>query len=62
MKSIWLKTENLTVLMNSHNLAFSLEFSDRLIGLRDGVVVYDGPAAGLSEEDLALIYREKEPA
>ena len=56
------KTENLTVLMNSHNLAFSLEFSDRLIGLRDGVVVYDGPAAGLSEEDLALIYREKETA
>ena len=50
------------MLMNSHNLAFSLEFSDRLIGLRDGVVVYDGPAAGLSEEDLALIYREKEPA
>ena len=56
------KTEGLTVLMNSHNLALSLEFSDRLIGLRDGRVVYDGSAAGLTEEDLAFIYQERETA
>ena len=29
-------TEGVTILMNSHNLELSLEFSDRIVGLKDG--------------------------
>ena len=36
------ETEGVTILMNSHNLEFSREFSQRLIGLRDGKFVFDG--------------------
>ena len=52
------RTEGLTVLMNSHNLELALAFSDRLLGLREGTLVYDGPASGLTEEVLRKIYGE----
>ena len=39
------ETDGVTILMNSHNLEFSQEFSDRLIGLKDGKVVFDGKTA-----------------
>ena len=38
------RQEGLTVLMNSHNLELSREYSDQLLGLREGRIVYDGPA------------------
>ncbi|MBR3473660.1 MAG: phosphonate ABC transporter ATP-binding protein [Oscillospiraceae bacterium] len=38
------RQEGLTVLMNSHNLELSRAYSDRLLGLREGRIVYDGPA------------------
>lgn len=50
------ETEGLTVLMNSHNLDLSLEFSDRLIGLKEGRVVFDGAASSVTDETLADIY------
>ncbi len=50
------RKSQLTILMNSHNLALSLEYSQRIIGLRDGRVVCDGPAGELSEETIAGIY------
>lgn len=50
------QTEGLTVLMNSHNLAFSKEFSSRLIGLSAGSVVFDGAVSDLTEDVLRAIY------
>ena len=47
---------NLTVLMNSHNLELSREFSQRLIGLNQGLVVFDGPADTATEDILAVVY------
>ena len=55
------KTEGVTVLMNSHNLELSLEFSDRIIGLTDGSVAFDGTPDQLDEAMIRLIY-EKEGA
>lgn len=46
----------LTVLMNSHNLALSLEFSQRLIGLSRGRVVFDGPPSQATRAALSAIY------
>ena len=42
--------------MNSHNLEFSQEFSDRIIGLKDGNVVFDGTPSEMNEEILRNIY------
>ena len=53
--------QKLTVLMNSHNLELSLEFSDRIIGLTDGSVAFDGTPDQLDEAMIRLIY-EKEGA
>ena len=50
------ETDGLTILMNSHNLALSLEFCPRLIGLSAGSVVYDGPAEAVTDATLAAIY------
>ena len=52
------QTEGLTVLMNSHNLALAQEFSDRLIGLNTGKLVYDGPASRATDDVIAAIYGE----
>ncbi len=49
------RTEGLTVLMNSHNLALATEFSDRLLGLRDGALIYDGPPEA-AEDMLRTVY------
>ena len=42
--------------MNSHNLALSQAFSDRLLGLGGGRILYDGPVAGADKEVLDRIY------
>ena len=49
------RSEGLTVVMNSHDLALARAFSDRLIGLAAGRVVYDGPADA-DEQALAAVY------
>ena len=48
--------QKLTVLMNSHNLELSQEFSSRLIGLNQGTVVLDAPADTPAEDILAAGY------
>ncbi len=52
--------EGLTVLMNSHNLALSLEFSQRLIGLSGGRVIFDGPPSLADRETLDAIYGQED--
>ena len=52
------RTEGVTVLMNSHNLDFARQFSDRLIGLNGGRLVYNGPADA-DEDTLAAVYAGK---
>ena len=52
--------QKLTVLMNSHNLELSQEFSSRLIGLNQGTVVLDAPADTPAKEILAAVYHRQE--
>ena len=52
--------QKLTVLMNSHNLELSQEFSSRLIGLNQGAVVLDAPADTPAEDILAAVYHRQE--
>lgn len=54
------QTEGITVLMNSHNLALSMEFSDRLIGLHEGRVIFSGSPDEADSEKLSEIYGSAE--
>ena len=46
----------ITTIVNLHFLDLAKEFGDRLIGLRDGKLVFDGNVDGVSDEDFENIY------
>lgn len=48
--------DGITILVSLHNVHLAREFGARVIGMRDGRVVYDGTAASLRPESLDLIY------
>lgn len=37
------------------------KYADRILGLHDGELVFDGPAADLTSESKGVIYRGEEP-
>ena len=43
-------------LINIHDVALAQSFADRVIGLKDGRVAFDGPPAALTAETLTEIY------
>lgn len=49
--------QGLSVLMNSHNVEQALRYSDRILGLRKGRVVFEGPPENVTENVLREIYR-----
>ena len=48
--------DGITVVVNLHQVELAKRFADRIIGLNDGLVVYDGPASGLDRVTLSRIY------
>lgn len=50
------RKQGLSVLMNSHNVDQALRYSDRVLGLRQGQVVFDGPPEAVTETVLRDIY------
>ncbi len=50
------KGRGVPVLMNVHTIELARRYADRVIGLRDGRLVHDGPAASLSDDDVKTIY------
>ena len=46
----------ITTIVNLHFLDLAKEFGDRLIGLRDGELVYDGKVNDVSDKDFENIY------
>ena len=54
---IFINTElGITTIVNLHFLDLAKEFGDRLIGLRDGKLVFDGNVNDVSDEDFENIY------
>ena len=41
---------NITILINIHHVELALAYADRIIGIRAGKIVYDGPSADVTEE------------
>ena len=48
--------EGLTVLCNLHTLDTARNFCDRVIGMRAGRIVFDGPSTALSKDAVRDIY------
>jgi phosphonate transport system ATP-binding protein len=47
---------NITVLMNLHQVDVAIKYSDRIVGVREGRVVYDDDAKKLKKKTVAEIY------
>jgi len=50
------RSRNIPVMINMHDVELAKRFADRIIGMSQGSVVYDGASAGLSDEQLKTIY------
>ena len=47
-------------LVNIHDVALAQAFADRVVGLRDGVIVFDGKAGDITADVLTDIYGEED--
>ena len=50
------KELNMSVLINIHHVDLALKYADRVIGIKAGELVYDGPATKVDSEVLKKIY------
>lgn len=57
-------TDDIPILINIHEVELALEYADRVLGMHDGELVFDGTPEELTETDRDRIYRngaETEP-
>ena len=52
----------ISILLNIHHVELALEYADRIIGIRSGRIVYDGPSANVDQAVLDTIYADEAPA
>ena len=52
----------ISILLNIHHVELALEYADRIIGIRAGKIVYDGPSARVDQAVLDSIYGEQDGA
>ncbi len=50
------RAKNIPVIVNMHDVELAKRFADRIIGMAEGAVVYDGAPAGLGDAHLKSIY------
>ena len=51
---------NVAAIINIHEITLAEMFTRRVVGLKDGAIVYDKPAGNLTEDNLTLIYGEED--
>ena len=54
------KEMKITVLINIHHVDLALKYASRVIGVRAGEVVYDGPSANVDQAVLDKIYQGRQ--
>jgi phosphonate transport system ATP-binding protein len=52
------KLDGIAAVISLHQLQLAKRFADRIVGIVEGAVVFDGPPERLTDEDLARIYRQ----
>ena len=50
---------NISILINIHHIDLALKYATRVIGIRAGEIVFDGPASEATQEVLDKIYNGK---
>ena len=50
------RSQSIPVMVNMHDVALARRFADRIVGMSGGAIVFDGPPAALSDEQLKGIY------
>jgi len=50
---------NITIIANMHHVDVALKFVNRIIGIHEGQVVFDGPSSKVTEEILKKIYNRE---
>ncbi|AUJ25099.1 MULTISPECIES: phosphonate ABC transporter ATP-binding protein [Virgibacillus] len=50
------KEDNITTIVNLHFIDMAMEYADRIIGMRAGEIVFDGPASEVTEKTFEEIY------
>ncbi|MCK4551542.1 MAG: phosphonate ABC transporter ATP-binding protein [Tenericutes bacterium] len=50
------KNENITILVNMHHVDLALKYAQRVIGINEGEIVYDGSTSDITENLLKTIY------
>lgn len=53
------KEDGITMVINLHAIDLSMEYADRIIGLRSGEIVFDGSADSVTEQTFEDIYGRK---
>lgn len=48
----------ISILLNIHHVELAIEYADRIIGIRAGKIVYDGPSKNVDQAVLDAIYGE----
>ena len=49
----------ISILLNIHHIELAMEYADRIIGIRSGRIVYDGPTKDVDQAVLDAIYGEE---
>lgn len=53
------KEDHITTIVNLHFIDMAMEYADRIIGMRAGEVVFDGPASSVTTQTFEEIYGRK---
>ena len=51
------RTMGKTVIVNIHSIDLAKQFSDRILALQDGKLVFDGTPAQLTDDVLRMVYK-----
>lgn len=55
------RDQHIPVLINIHEVPLAIEYADRIIGMHDGEIVFEGPPEELTESEQDRIYRGEDP-
>jgi phosphonate transport system ATP-binding protein len=55
------KEMGISILLNIHHVELALEYADRIVGIRSGRIVYDGPSNKVDDAVLSAIYGDDSP-
>ncbi len=50
------ESESITIIANMHHVDLALQYAHRVIGIREGEIVFDGPVAEVNDDILTHVY------